>query len=362
MVHLGIAIILIAAQTLVSTHSHPFIATFTRVMTNMTLDTFKIYQDCYHGKIDNVSIYTQYAFERGTFCLLSVNPFIPVEFTRSVEKLTTYGDRVTDRYGACIANRNCSEEIIDMTEWKSLAKQEYKACKYCDSEDPQSQSSASSSACETYVSESLPENVEHILNSMFLYVQFQCTIEPHLDEEHQVIEAPVFSYSRSSTIKLSRSNTECQPNQAIAVDYVVEQASDLRYQVKETNQQLTERIHDFLNTLKPARSYLSIRNEEFAINGGYYWGSDEGRRVQPICLFIHYRCHTLPPIILPTTSKESYRAAARTGKLNVKIEKEATMVVVAGVIVSVIFILVVVAVTLTIRTMRKGKPMINTIM
>ena len=330
----------------------------------MTLNISKIYQDCHNGKINNVSMHAEFAYERGAFCLLSANPLIPVEFTRSVERLINFGDILKEKYGNCIVNHNCTEEVIDVSEWKSLAKQEYRACRYCEY-STRERTTDGPGPCDEYLSETDPHKVEQILNTMFLYVKFQCTFEPHTSDRYQVVEAPVFSYyySQSSTIKVSREDTDCQANQAIAVDYVVEQAPDLRYQVQATNERLVNQVHDFLNTIKPARNYFSATNADFSINGGYYWGSNDSGKKYPYCIFIFYRCQTLPPILLPTTNKLSYRAAARTGKINFNnITKEKTMLAVASAIGAVILVTVAIAIAFTIHSMKKGKrtPMINT--
>lgn len=337
-----------------------FTLNFTRYLPEMTLDTALIYKDCYNGRVSNVTFHKAFTYNEDTKCQVNPTPFIPVEWTSEVEKLLTYELVVEEEYSNCIAYNNCTDRVIDLAEWGSLAQDLYKACIYC----VEYTNKTDNVRCAQFNSENRPTQLHNIIDTMFLYVEYRCSI-PQDDDDARLVTVPITSPNQSallSSIQLSRSQMECPHGHTIKVDRIVEQAASIRYQVNANNHQLVQHVQDFLNKAKSGE--LLLHETEFSIQGGYYWGDDGSGKRNPNCLLIHYHCAKLPAIILPTTNNHMHLSSSsgRSGLLSPSLKsRESLLTLVAGGIVGIVLLATVIAITFTIRRARKRRPMINTI-
>lgn len=250
----------------------------TLAMPNMTAHIDWLYEDCGSGILSDIKFLVDYAYANQTVCKYKSNPVVPVEWTEDVQTLFFYGQNALKKYEECIADRDCP--TIHLSEWKTLAHEQYKACTYCEDKDCSSEPKPA-------------DNVSAVISTMFLYIEFKCTLHTNPLEQVAVVSLDSEKQVGSLTAKLDPSIFSCQPDQQIDVAHITEHAERIRVRVSSGNVKLVRRVTAHVDGLKASPSsdpLLHIPHEDFTVSGGYYWGSDATRALPPYCLLIFYEC------------------------------------------------------------------------
>ena len=254
--------------------------TFTIAMTDMVVNSEWMYEDCYHGTLSDIDFHIEYAYGKRTVCKHNANLVIPVEYTGGVEALIDYGERASDVYSPCIMDQSCLQ--LNMTEWKLLALEQFRACEHCEKED-------GGDDCINWITETNQTAVKRIIQSMFVVAKFSCSVET---ANRSVIAVPVVKGSGGqSSIRLSSEGFRCSSTAVPYIEHITEQANDTRMRVKRNNSILVDKIR---NSLADA-GYGEVRidDNDWSIQGNYYWGGNK-TRANPHSLLIYYNCTNLP--------------------------------------------------------------------
>jgi len=242
---------------------------FTLAFPDLTLRADWMREDCPQGTLGNIRILHDFSYADSVDCSFTEHQFIPVEYTDEIDELIYYGARVANRSTSCIQRGDC--DVINMERWRELARQEYKVCSICNYE-PEGPCIA------TPISKHRsPDKFHAIMDSMFLYSDYQCTVTPstvlmlNAAVNHSVITLP---------------ESRCPLHNQPIVEEIVEQADSIRYRIRE-RYQLSKMIQE---ALLEGSSQLRITDSIWSIAGGYHWGGNTDRQVFPTNLYIYYKC------------------------------------------------------------------------
>lgn len=250
---------------------------FTLAMTDMIVDTEWIYDDCREGVLSDISFNSEYAYALETSCRHNTDPMIPVEWTSGVKALEMYGVKARNEYAMCILNRTC--ENINMTDWRQLASEQYKACEYCISVDADGE-------CTTWKTEAKPSSIQAIINTMFIVTKFTCTIDT-ATKNALIVPVVHSSQGNTSVINVIRDNFNCSNHNRIQITHATEQANNFRVKVRRDNLQLVERVQSSLTN--SGTIAINISDQDWSIQGTNFWIASE-RRQNPSCIIITYNC------------------------------------------------------------------------
>lgn len=250
---------------------------FTLAMTDMVVNTGWIYEDCFNGELSDIQFDIEYTFGTKTSCRHKADLVVPVEWNSGIEALATYGETANHQYSGCILNRTCDN--INMSDWRQLALEQYRACEHCDSEDVDDES------CKHWTTEVDGANVTTIIKSMFIVAKFTCKIDTvHKD----ALVVPVVHGDRVHMSNLGENGFRCPSSRHVHITHITEQASNTRRKVRNNNSQLVQKIQTWLET--EHSGLVSFREQDWSIFGNYFWGLNETKRTSPSELIIQYEC------------------------------------------------------------------------
>lgn len=165
-----------------------------------------------------------------------------------------------------------------MSEWRSMAVKHYQICRYCDFQHEEEKAWRCSYPNQTAVTE--PEKLREIIQTMYLYVNFTCTIEGQQFTTLNVTNTTDIA----GDIIVNSHDFNCTADEDINVINVLEQVSPTRFRM--SNESV---LPELLRV--DSNSSTSILNfTQWSVYGGYYWGQNKTRMTIPSSVDILYNC------------------------------------------------------------------------
>lgn len=297
----------------------------------MIVNATALHQDCPAGQLSELEFDIKYGYSGSTRCMHSGNSFFPTEYTETVERLITYNTRANETYGQCILNMNCSGEV-NLTEWRQLAINQYKACSYCDQENVTADDPCDSTTM--VVERSEPDLLLEILNSIFLVVSYRCDIQIENSTRYALATIkPPQVYKRPYSMEVE---LECDdPLQQPQVVELVEQVEGYRRQTKSNKAKLIRHINQNISA-EHTNGNRTVRLGDadiFSIAGGL-----QGK-LYPTKMDIYYQCKNISKKNQMTPASERQTGELERGMTILVASCSAAAILVLGILAMTITVL-----------------------
>lgn len=254
-------------------------------MPDMIVNTKSVYQDCPGGELSQLDFQIEYGFADTAHCMHSDDIFTPIEFTEAVERLITFSAYANETYGECIITQTCAI-AIDLSEWKQLAIEQFKACKYCDPDDVDASQSGQCNFI-TVVERSQPQELLNILESIYLVMSYQCDVE--VGDKIKYSMATIETQN-TDMYKMAVEFACESPIQRPLITGLVEQVEGNRYQTETSKLTLMSYVNQCSNIdVLAGKRMIKLRPEQFSTVGGYFWHQGEDK-LYPTEMDIYYKC------------------------------------------------------------------------